>query len=98
MRFFRSLLLLVLFANVTPLLGAPANISAAVRQGEQGTVVRGDQEAPLVLFIVPWQEPKTLEVPPPQPIPLLPKVFDHDRSLVDDPVNRSIDIHRPKNK
>lgn len=54
----------------------------------QGMVIRGDQEAPLVLYIVPWQEAKPGAAPEVPLIPLLPKVLDHQRGIVDDPAYR----------
>lgn len=70
----------------------PANVAGAGRGQEsgQGMVLRGDQEAPLVLYIVPWQDPKPVPAPEAPQVPLLPKVFDHQRSLLDDPVNRPL--------
>lgn len=93
----RIALLFFLSAWLAPVSGATAasKPSRGV-PGDQGMVIRGDQEAPLVLYIVPWQEPKALELSPPL-IPLLPQVFDGERSLIDDPVNRPIDLNRPKN-
>lgn len=93
----RILLCAVLSLNFAPVAGAAAaSNSARTASADQGMVIRGDQEAPLVLYIVPWQEPKALELPPPL-IPLLPQVFDGERSLADDPAHRSIDLNRSKN-
>lgn len=64
-------------------------------QGDEGTVIRGDQEAPLVLYIVPWQDPKPQPLPEAPLIPLLLKAYDHDRSLIDDPANQSLDAVPP---
>lgn len=76
-----------------PLVAAPqsAPVAPAVHpaEGEQGMVIRGDQEAPLVLYIVPWQEPGAHALPEAPLPPLLPKVLDRERSLIDDPANRS---------
>lgn len=52
-----------------------------------GMVVTGDREAPLVLYIVPWQEPR-MAVPEVVLQPLLPNVLDQSRSLADDPLNQ----------
>lgn len=55
-------------------------------------VITGDREAPLVMSILPWAEPKPV-VPPEAPLqPLLPQVIDYNRSLVDDPANRPINL------
>ena len=62
--------------------------SAPPVQQEPRMVVRGDQEAPLVMFVVPWQEPKTPAMPGASMLVLWPKVLDHERSFVDEPVNR----------
>jgi len=53
-----------------------------------GMVITGDREAPLVLYIVPWQEPRTAA---PEVVlqPLLPKVLDQSRSLADDPLHQA---------
>ena len=51
-------------------------------------VVTGDQEAPLVLYILPWQPPRLGSPPDVDTPPLLPKVLDSERSILDDPINR----------
>lgn len=92
----RILFVAVLGVWLTPGFGATATSKAArMAPADQGMVIRGDQEAPLVLYIVPWQEPKALELPAPL-IPLLPQVFDRERSLIDDPAQRSLTV--PNNK
>ena len=63
---------------------------AGAASGDQGMVIKGDQEAPLVLYIVPWQEPKVQVLPEAPLQALLPVVLDSDRSLVDDPINRTL--------
>ena len=72
---------------------APAGgVAARTAENAQqpGMVITGDREAPLVLYIVPWQEPKA-SLPPDVPMQtLLPNVIDYNRSLIDDPVNRSL--------
>lgn len=94
----RILLVAVLGLWLAPALGATTpGKNARTVPADQGMVIRGDQEAPLVLYIVPWQEPKAVELPAPL-VPLLPQVFDRERSLVDDPVHRSIDSNRSKNE
>lgn len=91
----RILLFVALGLWFAPVLGAAAvGKNARPAPADQGMVIRGDQEAPLVLYIVPWQEPKALELPAPL-IPLLPQVFDGERSLIDDPAHRSLTL--PKN-
>lgn len=94
----RMLLVAVLSLWFAPTLGATAaGSNSRSTPADQGMVIRGDQEAPLVLYIVPWQEPKAIELPAPL-VPLLPQVFDRERSLSDDPMHRSIDLNRPKNE
>jgi hypothetical protein len=94
----RILLVAALSLWFAPTLGATAaGNNSRTTPADQGMVIRGDQEAPLVLYIVPWQEPKAMELPAPL-IPLLPQVFDHERSLIDDPVHRSLDLNRSKNE
>lgn len=70
-----------------PAWAAPAGSPGS--QQSPGMVITGDREAPLVLYIVPWQEPKAL--PPPAALmqTLLPNVIDYNRSLIEDPLNRS---------
>lgn len=98
MKTVRILLLAMLSLWFAPTLGATAAAkSARTVPADQGMVIRGDQEAPLVLYIVPWQEPKAMELPAPL-VPLLPQVFDRERSLIDDPVHRSIETNRSKNE
>jgi hypothetical protein len=67
-------------------------------QSELGMVIRGDQEAPLVLYIVPWQDSRMASIPEAPLLPLPPRVHDHDRSLVNDPAMRSLNPQRAKNK
>ena len=66
--------------------GQPAREDAQ----QPGMVVTGDREAPLVLHIVPWQEPK----PVPQrelPLqPLIPQVLEYPPSVLDAPENRPL--------
>lgn len=59
-------------------------------EGAAGMVITGDREAPLVLYIVPWQEPKPVPPPPPPLQSLLPAVVDRpDGGVLDDPKNRA---------
>ncbi len=53
-------------------------------------VIRGDPEAPLVLYIVPWQEGAAQKLPDAPRFPLLPTALDSDRSLVSDPAQRPV--------
>lgn len=64
--------------------------SPAAPKTDAGMVVTGDQEAPLVLTIVPWQEPRQLPPPPVQLAPIIPLVLDHERGLADDPLSRPL--------
>jgi hypothetical protein len=60
-------------------------------KADAGMVVTGDQEAPLVLTIVPWQEPKPLAAPPPAGVlPALPLVLDHERGVAEEPLSRPL--------
>jgi hypothetical protein len=45
-------------------------------------LIKGDQEAPMVLYIVPWQEPRVPEVPEADLQPVLPKVLDDDFGIL----------------
>ena len=45
-----------------------AGSTAENKSAEQGMVIRGDQEAPLVLYIVPWQESSQESSPQESPI------------------------------
>ena len=48
------------------------------------TVIRSDQEAPLVLFVLPWEE-STIGTRPPAPMSdLLPVAVDNERTLAED--------------
>ena len=60
-----------------------------------GMVITGDREAPLVLHIVPWQEPKPV-APPRAPLQeLLPAVVDRPQGVLDDPANRPLGASEP---
>lgn len=76
-------------AAAAPARGAPAPAAASSPEATQGMVVTGDQEAPLVLYILPWQPPRLGGLPAVDSPPLLPKVLDSERSVLDDPLNRS---------
>lgn len=65
-----------------------ASSGAAAPEASQGMVVTGDQEAPLVLYILPWQTPRLGNPPEADLPPLLPKVLDSERNVLDDPFNR----------
>lgn len=68
--------------------GSSVPVAAAAPEASQGMVVTGDQEAPLVLYILPWQ-PLRPGTPPGVDLPLLlPKVLDSERSVLDEPLNR----------
>ena len=73
-------------AQATPPRGAPTPPSAP--EATQGMVVTGDQEAPLVLYILPWQPPRLGGLPEVDAPQLLPKVLDSERSVLEDPLNR----------
>ena len=53
---------------------------------QQRMVVTGDREAPLVLYIVPWQDPKPLSLPDVEFPSVIPKVFD---GQIDPPPERT---------
>lgn len=75
------------WAQQPPAKRASTQASAA----DAGMVVTGDQEAPLVLTIVPWQEPRPRPAPPPPiTVPALPDVLDHDRGIADEPMSRPL--------
>lgn len=51
--------------------------------------VTGDRDLPMTLVVLPWLEPSV--APPPALMQSgLPRVFGHDRSLAQDPLNRSV--------
>lgn len=63
-----------------------------------GMVITGDREAPLVLHIVPWQEPKPV-APPRVPLQdLLPVVVDQVRGVLDEPTNRPLSSPASRSK
>lgn len=68
----------------------PAPAKQVPKPAEQGMVIRGDQEAPLVLYIVPWQEGAVQQLPEAPRYPLIPVALDHERSLVSDPAERPV--------
>lgn len=71
----------------------PAEVPAA------GMVITGDREAPLVLYIVPWQEPKPVQAPQPPLQPLLPAAVDRpDGGVLDDPRNRAPGTAAPESR
>lgn len=97
----KSAILFLTAALAAPVASLAANPPAKkpiAPQNDLGMVIRGDQEAPLVLYIVPWQESRVTALPEAPLVPLLPRVLDHDRSLIDDPAQRSLDPTRAKNK
>lgn len=69
-------------APTSPQTGRPAESSAA------RMLITGDREAPLILSIIPWSEPKMTALPEVPLYPLLPIVFDGAVNLVDEPGNR----------
>jgi hypothetical protein len=87
---------LLAFTGLSSAATPPAKPGLA--QSELGMVIRGDQEAPLVLYIVPWQESRMAGIPDLPLLPLPPRVHDHDRSLADDPAMRSLNPMRAKGK
>ena len=66
--------------------GQPARDDAQ----QPGMVVTGDREAPLVLHIVPWQEPKPVPPRDVQLQSLIPQVFEYAPSVLDAPENRPL--------
>jgi hypothetical protein len=58
--------------------------------GAAGMVITGDQEAPQVLTIVPWQEPRRVDPAPLPALPALPTVLDHERTLAEEPLSRPL--------
>lgn len=83
----RACLLIAL--SCWPALGAA---QAPPRPGDAaaGMVITGDREAPLVLHIVPWQDPKPVAPPAVPALPLLPTVVDRSRGILDLPEHRSL--------
>jgi hypothetical protein len=54
-----------------------------------GITIAAEHEAPQSLYVVPWIE--SFAAPPPALLQSgLPAVFEHDRSLAADPLNRSL--------
>lgn len=64
---------------------------AAVPGPTERMVVTGDREAPLVLYIVPWQDPKPLRVPDVDMPPVIPRVFDTDIETASDRASSRLD-------
>ena len=80
------LLLVAISCAPTIVLAQKPPARAAETSG--GIVITGDREAPLVLHIVPWQEPKPVVPPHVSLQPLLPEVVDSPRGVLEDPLNR----------
>jgi hypothetical protein len=53
--------------------------------------ISGDREVPLAMHVVPWIEPAG-GLPEAMRQSLLPRVFESDRSLAHDPLNRSLAV------
>lgn len=69
--------------------GKPVPAAGPIADPSQGMVVTGDQEAPLVLYILPWQPPRLGALPEVDALQLLPKALDSERSVLEDSLNRS---------
>ena len=97
------MLLVFLWQPRLVLAQAAKSVSAAAQKSSQaappsqaspvaGMVITGDREAPLVLSIIPWVEPKPV-TPPVIPLQaLLPKVIDYNRPLLEEPDNQPVGI------
>jgi hypothetical protein len=59
-------------------------------QQQPGMVITGDREAPLVLHIVPWQEPKPVLPRELSRQALIPDVLDYAPSVLEAPENRPL--------
>jgi hypothetical protein len=78
----RVLLHLSVIASAATCAVAGAATAAKPADYQPGTLIKGDQEAPLVLYVVPWQEPRVPEVPEADLQPVLPKVLDDDYGIL----------------
>jgi hypothetical protein len=72
-----------------------ADIAAAAETSgkppKDGMRVTGDRDLPMTLVVLPWLEP-AVTLPPALMQSGLPQVFERDRSLVQDPLNRSVAV------
>lgn len=59
----------------------------------QGMVIAGDREAPLVLYVVPWQEPKPVPPRAAERSALIPNVYE-DLAERQDPWARRLEAVR----
>ena len=83
----RLLLALALSLAVAPAFAQRSAAKGSAPAPEAGMVITGDKEAPLVLYIVPWQEPASAAPPAVDVLPLLPQVLDDLRSVADRPAD-----------
>ncbi|HEY5763553.1 MAG TPA: hypothetical protein VIS73_10150 [Rhodocyclaceae bacterium] len=82
---------LVFVASI--LLALPA--AAQIAKSGAGTIddiqITGDRDVPMAMVVLPWLEPAVAQ-PPAYFQSGLPRVFEHDRSLAHDPLNRSVAV------
>lgn len=79
---------LLVAISCSPVIAQAQNPPAVAASATGSMVITGDREAPLVLHIVPWQEPKPVVPPPVALQQLLPEVVDQPRGVLEDPLNR----------
>lgn len=83
----------LLLAGLLLLGGSPAvaqPAKAAVGKSD-GIQITGDRDVPMAMVVLPWLEPAVAQ-PPALFQSGLPRVFEHDRSLALDPLNRSVAV------
>lgn len=62
---------------------AQGKVRTAGGGGDAGMVVTGDHEAPMVLTIIPWQEPKLEQAPGAPLLEVLPTALDRDQGVAE---------------
>lgn len=88
-------LALILMSQQATAASAPRSQPTPVDAGSPGMVVRGDQEAPLVLYIFPWQEANLPSLAPAPSQLGLPQVLDRFEPLERDPMNQPLPAQSP---
>lgn len=76
----RIIISLALALTASPIFAAETEGKPVAEQA--GMQIKGDHEAPLVLYIVPWQEPSVPDVPEADLQPVLPNVLDDDFGIL----------------
>ena len=85
----RPLILAGLLAVSVP--AALAQTAKAPAGKSDGIQITGDRDVPMAMVVLPWLEPAVAQ-PPAMFQSGIPRVFETDRSLALDPLNRSVAV------